>query len=112
MLGDLRRTFPGKRVVIAEFGWPSAGYNRGDANPGATEQATVIRDFAAQAENRGIDYNIIEAFDQPWKTSEGSVGPYWGLFDAARQPKFEWTGPIAYADHWKIAAVAITRRDA
>ncbi|MBV9426378.1 MAG: glycosyltransferase, partial [Bradyrhizobiaceae bacterium] len=104
---ELRRTFPGKRVVIAEFGWPSAGYNRGDANPGGVEQATVIRDFAAQAENRGIDYNIIEAFDQPWKTSEGSVGPYWGLFDAARQPKFEWTGPIAYADHWKIAAVAV-----
>jgi exo-beta-1,3-glucanase (GH17 family)/cellulose synthase/poly-beta-1,6-N-acetylglucosamine synthase-like glycosyltransferase len=104
---ELRRTFPGKRVVIAEFGWPSAGYNRGDANPGAVEQASVLRDFAAQAENRGIDYNIIEAFDQPWKTNEGSVGPYWGLFDAARQPKFAWSGPIAYADHWRIAAVAV-----
>src|ERR1700730_1582363 len=104
---ELRRTFPGKRVVIAEFGWPSAGYNRGDATPGAIEQATVVRDFAAQSEARVIDYNIIEAFDQPWKTSEGSVGPYWGLFDARHQPKFAWTGPIAYADHWKIAAVAI-----
>ncbi len=104
---ELRRMFPGKRVVIAEFGWPSAGYNRGNANPGTVEQASLIRDFAAQAEARGIDYNIIEAFDQPWKTNEGSVGPYWGLFDAARQPKFAWSGPIAYADHWKIAAVAI-----
>ena len=104
---ELRRTFPGKRVVIAEFGWPSAGYNRGDANPGAVEQATIIRDFAAQAEARGIDYNIIEAFDQPWKTSEGSVGPYWGLFSATHQPKFAWTGPIFYSDHWKIAAVAV-----
>ena len=104
---ELRRSFPGKRVVIAEFGWPSAGYNRGDANPGAVEQAAVVRDFAAQAEARGIDYNIIEAFDQPWKTNEGSVGPYWGLFDAARQAKFSWTGPIVYADHWKIAAVAV-----
>src|SRR5215470_1273749 len=104
---ELRRTFPGKRVVIAEFGWPSAGYNRGDANPGAVEQATIIRDFAAQAEARGIDYNIIEAFDQPWKTSEGSVGPYWGLFSATHQPKFDWTGPVFYSDHWKIAAVAV-----
>ena len=104
---ELRRMFPGKRVVIAEFGWPSAGYNRGDANPGRIEQASIVRDFAAQAEARGIDYNIIEAFDQPWKTNEGSVGPYWGLFDAARQPKFAWSGPIAYADHWKIAAVAV-----
>jgi exo-beta-1,3-glucanase (GH17 family)/cellulose synthase/poly-beta-1,6-N-acetylglucosamine synthase-like glycosyltransferase len=104
---ELRRMFPGKRVVIAEFGWPSAGYNRGNANPGTTEQASILRDFASQAEARGIDYNIIEAFDQPWKTNEGSVGPYWGLFDAARQPKFVWTGPIAYADHWKIATVAV-----
>jgi cellulose synthase/poly-beta-1,6-N-acetylglucosamine synthase-like glycosyltransferase len=104
---ELRRMFPGKRVVIAEFGWPSAGYNRGNANPGTTEQASILREFAARAEARGIDYNIIEAFDQPWKTNEGSVGPYWGLFDAARQPKFAWTGPIAYTDHWKSATVAV-----
>jgi cellulose synthase/poly-beta-1,6-N-acetylglucosamine synthase-like glycosyltransferase len=67
----------------------------------------VLRDFASQAEALGIDYNIIEAFDQPWKTNEGSVGPYWGLFDAARHAKFSWTGPIAFTDHWKIAAIAV-----
>ena len=44
----------------------------------------MIRDFVARADAYGIDYNIIEAFDQPWKTNEGGVGPYWGLFDAAR----------------------------
>src|SRR5262249_55333686 len=31
---DLRRTYPGKRIVIAEFGWPSAGYNMHNADPG------------------------------------------------------------------------------
>ena len=30
----LRQAYPGKRIVIAEFGWPSAGYNRRDAYPG------------------------------------------------------------------------------
>src|SRR5271169_4702020 len=30
----LRQTFPGKRIVIAEFGWPSAGYNFQEAKPG------------------------------------------------------------------------------
>ncbi len=64
----LRRLYPGKRIVIAEFGWPSAGYNFKNANPGRVEQATVLRDFAARAEAYGIDYNIIEALDQPWKT--------------------------------------------
>src|ERR1700735_4179846 len=29
----LRKAYPGKRVVIAEFGWPSAGYNFQDAVP-------------------------------------------------------------------------------
>jgi exo-beta-1,3-glucanase (GH17 family)/cellulose synthase/poly-beta-1,6-N-acetylglucosamine synthase-like glycosyltransferase len=104
---ELRQIYPGKRIVIAEFGWPSAGYNRGDANPGRIEQAAVLREFIAHAEALGIDYNIIEAIDQPWKTNEGSVGPYWGLFDAARHAKFAWTGPIADADHWKIAAIAV-----
>ncbi len=103
----LRRAYPGKRVVIAEFGWPSAGYNRRDANPGRSEQAAVIRDFVTRADAMGIDYNIIEAFDQPWKTFEGGVGPYWGLFDAQRQPKFDWTGAITNADHWKLAVLAV-----
>jgi cellulose synthase/poly-beta-1,6-N-acetylglucosamine synthase-like glycosyltransferase len=103
----LRQAYPGKRVVIAEFGWPSAGYNRHDANPSRNAQAAVVRDFVTRAEAQGIDYNIIEAFDQPWKTFEGGVGPYWGLFDAKRQPKFSWTGPITSADHWKLAALAV-----
>ena len=40
----LRRLHPGKRIVIAEFGWPSAGYNFRDANPGRIEQAVMLRD--------------------------------------------------------------------
>ena len=34
----LRAKHPGKRIVIAEFGWPSAGYNMHDANPGRIER--------------------------------------------------------------------------
>src|SRR5205814_2356167 len=41
----LRKMHPGKRIVIAEFGWPSAGYNFHDAEPGRMEQAQVLRDF-------------------------------------------------------------------
>ena len=104
---QLRQTYPGKRIVIAEFGWPSAGYNRRDANPGTLAQAAVLRSFVARAEVLGIDYNIIEAYDQPWKTFEGGVGPYWGMFDTSRAPKFSWTGPIIDPDHWKLATIAV-----
>jgi len=80
--------------VIAEFGWPSAGYNLKQADPGPIVQAQIIRDFVWRAEQLGIDYNLVEAFDQPWKSFEGSVGPYWGLFDAGRNAKFPLSGQI------------------
>jgi exo-beta-1,3-glucanase (GH17 family)/cellulose synthase/poly-beta-1,6-N-acetylglucosamine synthase-like glycosyltransferase len=101
---QLRKAFPGKRIVIAEFGWPSQGYNRFGAQPGALAQAEIIRDFVAEAERRGIEYNIIEAFDQEWKTSEGSVGAYWGIFDADRHAKFPLTGLVESGSViWKAA---------
>jgi exo-beta-1,3-glucanase (GH17 family)/cellulose synthase/poly-beta-1,6-N-acetylglucosamine synthase-like glycosyltransferase len=103
----LRKMFPGKRIVIGEFGWPSAGYNFHDAVPGPIEQAQILRDFVVRAEAYGIEYNIIEGIDQPWKTMEGGVGPYWGLFDASRQPKFSWTGPITDLDYFKRAGLAV-----
>ena len=103
----LRDLFPGKRVVIAEFGWPSAGYNLLNANPGQFEQASVLRNFVTRAEAIGMDYNIVEAIDQPWKFFEGGVGPYWGILNAAREPKFSWTGPIVNPDYWKLATIAL-----
>jgi exo-beta-1,3-glucanase (GH17 family)/cellulose synthase/poly-beta-1,6-N-acetylglucosamine synthase-like glycosyltransferase len=103
----LRDQFPGKRIVIAEFGWPSAGYNLRNAVPGPLEQASVLRNFVGRAEAIGMDYNIVEAIDQPWKFFEGGVGPYWGILNAAREPKFAWTGPIVNPDYWKLAAIAI-----
>ncbi len=103
----LRAAHPGKRIVIAEFGWPSAGYNMRHADPGRIEQASVLREFVSRAEAYGIDYNIIEAFDQPWKTNEGGVGMYWGVFDASRHAKFAWTGLVSDPDHWKIGALAV-----
>src|SRR4051812_41105909 len=103
----LRDTFPGKRIVIAEFGWPSAGYNLLNAVPGPFEQASVLRNFVSRAESIGMDYNIVEAIDQPWKFFEGGVGPYWGILDAAREPKFAWVGPIVNENYWKLAIIAL-----
>jgi len=103
----LRDLFPGKRVVIAEFGWPSAGYNLLNAVPGQFEQASVLRNFVTRAEAIGMDYNIVEAIDQPWKFFEGGVGPYWGILNAAREAKFNWTGPIVNQDYWQLATIAI-----
>ena len=107
LYGLLRDKFPGKRIVIAEFGWPSAGYNLKNAEPGPFEQASVLRNFVARAEAIGMEYNIVEAIDQPWKFFEGGVGPYWGILNAAREPKFAWTGPIVNENYWKLAILAL-----
>jgi exo-beta-1,3-glucanase (GH17 family)/cellulose synthase/poly-beta-1,6-N-acetylglucosamine synthase-like glycosyltransferase len=103
----LRNQFPGKRIVIAEFGWPSAGYNLRNADPGPFEQAVVLRNFVARADAIGMEYNIVEAIDQPWKFFEGGVGPYWGILNAEREPKFTWTGPVVNANYWKLAIIAV-----
>ena len=104
---QLRQMYPGKRIVIAEFGWPSAGYNMKAANPGRFEQAVILRDFISRADAMGIDYNIVEAIDQPLKFFEGGVGPYWGMFTDGRQQKFAWSGPVTDPDYWKHALLSV-----
>ncbi|WP_027534563.1 glycosyltransferase [Bradyrhizobium sp. WSM3983] len=103
----LRNQFPGKRIVIAEFGWPSAGYNLRNADPGPFQQALTLRNFVSRAEALGMEYNIVEAIDQPWKYFEGGVGPYWGILNASREPKFAWTGPVENPDYWKLMGIAL-----
>lgn len=102
----LQETFPDKKIQIAEFGWPSGGYNRGAAVTGSIEEGSIVRYFVTTARRRGIDYNLVEAFDQPWKTNEGTVGTYWGMFDANGKPKFALTGPLR-SDHGGTTKLAL-----
>ncbi|MBL8674020.1 MAG: hypothetical protein JNL07_03965, partial [Rhodospirillales bacterium] len=77
----MRKAFPGKRIVIGETGWPSAGRMRADARPGLVEQARYYALFKKLAVAEKLEYNLVEAFDQHWKShQEGTVGGAWGLF--------------------------------
>ncbi len=89
--------FNGKRILIGETGWPSAGRQREESKPSRVNQARYVREFIHQAHSNGWDYNLIEAIDQPWKRRlEGTVGGYWGMLDAATlQAKFPLAGPVA-----------------
>ena len=93
--------FAPKDILIGETGWPSEGRQRETALPSRVNEAKFIRGFVTLAEQNGWKYNLIEAFDQPWKrTSEGAVGGYWGLFDADRQDKGILAGPVTNLPHW------------
>ena len=105
-VADVRQVFghkfAPKDVMIGETGWPSEGRQRETAVPSRVNEAKFIRGFVAMAEHEGWRYNLIEAFDQPWKRgSEGAVGGYWGLFDADRQDKGVLAGPVSNVPHWK-----------
>ncbi|WP_460117550.1 glycoside hydrolase family 17 protein [Pseudomonas sp. H3_G09] len=105
-VADVRQVFghkfAPKDVMIGETGWPSEGRQRETAVPSRVNEAKFIRGFVAMAEQEGWRYNLIEAFDQPWKRgSEGAVGGYWGLFDADRQDKGVLAGPVSNVPYWK-----------
>jgi exo-beta-1,3-glucanase (GH17 family) len=94
-------TFPEKEIMIGETGWPSQGRMREAALPSIENQARFIRGFIDLAEDGHWRYNLIEAFDQPWKRiSEGAVGGYWGLYDPDRIDKNILSGPVSNFPNW------------
>jgi len=97
--------FPNKRVMIGETGWPSAGRMREAALPSRVNQTRYMREFAVLAEQNGWDYNLVEAFDQPWKRAlEGTVGGNWGLYTEDREPKVTAVGPVSEMPDWPLQA--------
>src|SRR6267154_2604646 len=101
-----------KNIIVTEVGWPSNGASRRSPGTGyvkhatPAEQAKNIRDMVAWLKSQNIDYFVVEAVDQPWKAYdlEGKAGGYWGLWDADRLQKFDWTGPIETFPQWWLYA--------
>ena len=99
--------FPAKEILIGETGWPSQGRMREGALPSRTSQARVVSEILDLARREGFRVNLIEAYDQPWKRQlEGTVGGYWGLFDAYRRDvKYPPGAPITNFPSWKLLMV-------
>jgi exo-beta-1,3-glucanase (GH17 family) len=110
VIDRMRETFPGKPILIGETGWPSIGRNRGPAAVTVASEADFVRRMAKLAAEHDFDYNIVEAFDQPWKSAlEGTVGAAWGVMEAERVHgdgvmKFPMTGPVPQVADWPIRA--------
>lgn len=98
---EFEEKYAPKPIFIGETGWPSEGRQREDAVPSRVNEARFIRGVIDMAEQNGWQYNLIEAFDQPWKRiSEGTVGGYWGLLDAHRNDKGVLAGPVSNLPDW------------
>jgi exo-beta-1,3-glucanase (GH17 family) len=103
----VQQAFPGRRVMIGETGWPSAGRPRQQAAASVVNEARYLREFLRYAATAQLPYNVIEAFDQPWKRAqEGTVGGYWGIYDAQARAKFPMQGPVVEEPRWWLGEAA------
>ncbi|MPZ38747.1 MAG: beta-(1-6) glucans synthase [Rhizobiales bacterium] len=98
--------FPDKEIFVGEFGWPSQGRMREGALPSPVNAARVLQEVVAQGKRENYRVNLIEAYDQPWKRKlEGTVGGYWGLYDAyERKAKFVWGAAVSNFPNWRWQA--------
>ena len=102
----VQRAYPGKHIVIGEVGWPSDGVDIGGAQASRVNQALFLRKFFVAAKRRGLDYFVMEAFDQPWKTAfEGRAAGYWGMLDLNRTAKWAMSGPVSEVPNWPVWAM-------
>ncbi|TAK64421.1 exo-beta-1,3-glucanase [Methylobacter sp.] len=98
-----------KPILIGESGWPSIGRQRGRSVPSVVNEAKFIRSLLQAANRHHFDYNIIEAFNQPWKSNyEGVAGANWGLLSADHKPVFPLTGPVCENPAWPLHFASAT----
>ncbi|MCX7097844.1 MAG: exo-beta-1,3-glucanase [Methylococcales bacterium] len=88
-LEDIRRTYPGKEVIMTEFGWPNGpeggteinsktGQHCGIANQ--KNQTLVVQSTFKKLAQKRWSAVVFEAFSENWKPSkEGDFGSYWGI---------------------------------
>jgi len=93
-LMEVSARYPGKDVVLTEFGWPAGpdGYSETNQYTGqqcgvASEdnQHLVVEETLAKLDELGLDGVLFEAFREgEWKRrNEGPVGVFWGICEGA-----------------------------
>lgn len=88
-LEDIRRAYPGKEVIVTEFGWPNGpkegteiNVNTGQHCGIATRenQAFVVRSTFKKLAEKNWSGVVFEAFSENWKpNNEGNFGSFWGI---------------------------------
>jgi len=79
----------GKKVIIAETGWPSQGSAVQGAVPSYENYLKYFLNIQKWALEEDLEVFYFSSFDEAWKVgAEGDVGAYWGLWDAQEELKF------------------------
>ncbi len=104
-----RAPIPGKRIVIAEFGWPSAGYNLKAANPGphragracCATSSSRAEAYRHRLQHRRSDRSAVEDLRRRRRPLLGHL--------RRRRASRNSPGPARSTnpDHWKLAGIAL-----
>jgi exo-beta-1,3-glucanase (GH17 family) len=91
-MDEVMDTYPGKEVMLTEFGWPAGldGYSETNditgEHCGVASEANpklVLEETMAKMRAEGRPYVLSEAIREPWKIVEGVVGPYWSACEGS-----------------------------
>ncbi len=83
----VKAKYPGKRVIVGETGFPTAGQSRGAAVPSEAAESRFAEDLIKLGAQNGMSVMFFDAFDEAWKGAEGPVGANWGLWKSNRSEK-------------------------
>ncbi|MDP2100361.1 MAG: exo-beta-1,3-glucanase [Methylobacter sp.] len=88
-IGQVRKTYPGKEVMLTEFGWPNGPEGSIESNKFTQQpcsiaskknQALVVKSTFKKLAAKGWSGTVFEAFSENWKTGdEGDFGRFWGI---------------------------------
>jgi exo-beta-1,3-glucanase (GH17 family) len=87
---DIRRTYPGKEIILTEFGWPNGPEGGTQLNKRTQQQCSVaskhnqelvVKSTFKKLAKKGWSGVVFEAFSEKWKPSdeEGDFGRFWGI---------------------------------
>ena len=88
-LEEVHRTYPGKEVIVTEFGWPNGPEGSTEVNiktgkhcgiADKKNQMLVVKSTFEKLAKKKWSGVVFEAFSENWKpTKEGSFGSFWGI---------------------------------
>jgi GPH family glycoside/pentoside/hexuronide:cation symporter len=79
----------GKKVIIAETGWPSQGSANEEAHPSRINAMKYFIQTQEWAKKEGVEIFHFSSFDESWKVRiEGELGGRWGIWDKDEKYKY------------------------
>lgn len=89
MYARAKRAGRGKRVIITETGWPNMGAKFHGSEPSVKNALAYFLNAQQWSQEDDVEMFYFSSFDEAWKvSSEGDVGPHWGLWNINEHLKY------------------------